>query len=394
MLLLLHVLTCSKNVTDRNFVFNNPNFTGSWEYWGASGVFDSKIFLNVNNGTDYSILSYQDRLSSANWSIDFEIDVSNSKTSNGIGFWITKNYAAEGDVFGGPLSFSGVSLLIYFNGSHILSELRHNDGKFLFYPGQFFPQSVIPASQSNLSISIGYHNRTISVCYQYDDQHYHLFEENTIVELRKNWLFVSTHKSSCNQPVLVNYAFISKNINEKTGHIEKTYVEFHSHDHEKPISTKANKTHTVREYTVADILQEISSLGLFAKDMSTRKEIRSTVWKSMFSYSNQWQRRSISIVQNTSSLRSKIQESLKQVEDSITTYKDDVDSDIKKFKEGIHEIESELYFGVLGSNELNHQLKAEKKMIKNGGIINKLIWASIIEVVAIIIILVIHMAFF
>ena len=124
------------------FIIKNNNFTNSWEYFGSSKFINNSFYLLFDNSSENSILTYNNRINSNIWNININLEFLGNFSQ--IGFWITDRYSTFGSLFGGPNNFKGISLLLLYNNTHLISELKQNDGKYFFNENQFFPTSIIP----------------------------------------------------------------------------------------------------------------------------------------------------------------------------------------------------------------------------------------------------------
>jgi hypothetical protein len=105
-----------------------------------------------------------------------------------------------------------------------------------------------------------------------------------------------------------------------------------------------------------------------------------------------WQRRSFAIVKEVRTVRARLIEELNETVGKIAVLRFDIEREVRDVKTEIHDLESELYFGVLKSYQLTHKLRKAKKTPKKQTAIKWLITGAIAEVGVMVAVLIVQIA--
>ena len=364
-------LSLCDTVENRVFIQNNPNFTGSWEYSGDSLIDQNNIFyLLPENSKNASGAYYTSSLKFHNFSSDFVIKFSpNEKQITNLGIWITKDYHMDARVFGGPLTFSGIGLLLQFNGTVLSTELRKNNerGKFLTY--HFFPTSFVTLNDFIAHIRIIYKNDTIIV-YINDKKE---FEEVPLQNIYKFYMSITGNQVHEHSPVSVISALVSKDCDDNFLPIQKTVTSFNIDSKDSIERDKKAKQEYQRmeksqstprkpeSYKIDEVLDELFTFSLYTDVITKDKDVKNLIFNEFVPYADAWQRRSINIVKKTQNLRKNLTIVLNESYKSLALVKYEVDTQLGKLKKKLQSIESDIFFGINDGYSLQDDIKAHEE---------------------------------
>ena len=376
-------------VENRVFVQDNPNFTGSWEYSGDSLIdHNNNFYLLPGNSTQASGAYYTSSLKMHDFSSDFVIKFSpNEKQITNVGIWITKDYHMEPRVFGGPLSFSGIGLLMLYNGTILSVELRKNNerGKFLTY--HFFPKSFVSLPDFTAHIRLIYKENMVTV-YINDNIE---FEEVPLQNLYKYYLSITGKQVHEHSPVSVISALVSKDWDCEFKPYQKQVTSFNIDSSDSIERDKKAKQEYQRmeksqsiprkpeSFKIDEVLDELYTFSLYTDVITKDKDVKNLIFNEIVPFADAWQRRSINIVKKTNKLRNNLTTVLNQSYKSLALVKYEVDIQLGKLKRKLQSIESDLFFGIDDGYSLQDDIKAHQED-GTGGIGKMLLFIGITEV--------------
>ena len=370
------VSICCDTVENRVFIQDNSNFTGSWEYSGVSMMDDENTFILLPGNSTKSGGAYSTQaLKFHNFSAEFLVEFTPRQQITNLGIWITKNYHMEPRVFGGPLSFSGIGILMQYNGTTLATELRKNDerGKFVTY--HFFPTSVVKLQKPQAKVRIQFSNNTITVFINGQKE----IEDVPLQDIYKYYLSITGRnvKNASLVSVLSGYfssdpeddfkpttkSVISLHTNEKeeTEAARKEREEFQNkqrQEKQKDLQAFAKMPHN---YRANDVLDEVYTFSLYTDVITKDKDIKKLIFNEIVPFADAWQRRSINIVKNTKNLRENLTVVLNETYTSLDQVRNEVDIQLGKLKRKLQSIESDLFFGINDGYELQNELKVHEQ---------------------------------
>ena len=364
MLSYLFILSTSDTVENRIFIQNNPSFTGAWEYSGDARFIDDIFYLIPGKPRSIGGIYYTEKLGesfAAQINISFE-SVSNDNPCN-LGIWITKDYHQNPVVFGGPLSFNGVALMMVYNGSVLNTEFRKNDkhGRFISY--QYFPTSFEEIFDNKLQFRIENRGGTnVTVWLKTGSKNKILFNEIPLSSLRKYYLSVTTKNGKKPNKIMVSSAFVSNDPDDDLSPIILKIEGKNKTTITKNTETKTAKQQFVSQFsTVNEVLDQILEFDLFSQELTKMSDVRALISKEMLPLSDRWQRRSIRIMRYTQALRQNLTNILNNSHIQIEQVKQDLEENIVDLMKSYKEVESELFYGITNAYDMHNEIKKEKK---------------------------------
>ena len=350
---------------DRQFISRHDSFTGTWEYGGNASLSDAGLAI-PRDSIGFAWFSRQ--LPSQKWKVNATVHLENTAD---FALWFTDNFGLTGESFGGPHLFKGVAVLVRYNGTTISLEIRENDGKEEFKPSQFFPRYECTPKQAKFVIECFFFNHTLNISFGVDGRSELVFSEKLRVALRKPWLGFTAKTQS-----QVTLESVRVKGPKKMKKFTKPENETH---HESQFLTEMKDKNA--KVGVIDVIKCVDELVTRVDPVADSAYVEKYVRDSLVEFADKWQRRSLNIVTETSELRVQLEFELNTTRDAIEDLKYDVDRVFKKMKKDVHDIESELYFGVLKGYDLDHNIRKTKKELKKSWLIPGLLAVSICETI-------------
>ena len=295
--------------------------------------------------------------------LDFSCDRSHSQ----LGFWFKEWFGGHGDCFGGPASFKGVAVLFDYNGSHVQMEVRESDGKEKFDATSFFPIYTRAPSGSDFAIACDFAEEALNVTFHFDGRSELVFHEKLRVALHRPWFGVTGH---CERRVVLKRIEMHPQANKTLRTSPRVPADLSILSE---LKEKGARTDPV------DVVSGVDALANLSRNLATTESLASTVANTMLQWTEGWQRRSLNLVRKTSEMRVQLEFEMNHTKDVIGELRFDVDRAFRKLKSNVHDLESELYFGVLKGYELERRIKKAKKEIVKDGLTKALIGLSVVE---------------
>lgn len=362
----------STEIISRKFVECNSNFTGDWEYVDQAEYRNGTVNLISNIPKTRGGMYFQNRLPSEKWAANISLDIANISLNSLSSIWITKDYAPSGVVFGGPLAFQGVSVLLLCSNKKLSVEVRENDGKGKYMSYSFFPAFNCVLSSGNITIEISYLEKSGKITIFHDNDKKVLFNDKFRVSIRRYWLginAINTRNASIVtvKSAIINGTGLTSRCNQ--GGVPKT-----------PFFGAVNQT---GNFTAQLVLDHLDSFYNLSHNLFSKLEIKEMVYREMIPFSDSWQRRSISIMQNSFNLKNKLLENLNYTKNAISSLEEEITTEVSEIRDDIRKIASEMYYGILNGNVLSDSLDhIEKGAIRNPLHVSFIV-ISLIEVLAI-----------
>ncbi|OHT17116.1 hypothetical protein TRFO_12632 [Tritrichomonas foetus] len=384
----------------RRFISRNPNFSGDWEYGGDAKIsnipqINLGLFLTNEQKTSSGYSWLTQRLPSEQWHAEIKLNFTLNYHSSKIGIWMTKDFGANGTIFGGPVTFHGVGLLFQYNGTSIVFEVRENDGHNDYLPEDFYPTFEVPfLLSSEIILYLNFSAPFLKIDAKINDENLTIFHERPRVKVRRHWFSITSQNNDDNfigKPIFLNSVIFSgKKVPQTQKHIQtrknKTLPMLSSlYEQVKLMAGSDNsEKHSKRkknDIEAIEIIKCFDELSEFTSSLSSTDEVISAVNDHTVSFSEKWQRRSISIQKKTEELRNKIQQEMNETTHLVAEFQSDIKKDFEQLKNEVHDLESDLYFKVLEGYSLSKELGRTKKSVKKGGIPKFLMYTSLVEVV-------------
>ena len=367
MLIFFFVFSLSDTVENRVFIQNNGNFTGAWEISGDSGFIGEDFYLVPEKSRSIGGIFYTTPLpESFSAEINMTFEGPTNENPCNLGIWITKDYHQNPIVFGGPLSFEGVALMMVYNGSVLNTEFRKNDrhGRYISY--QYFPTSFEEIYENRLQFRI--ENRegsNVSVFIRTGQKEKMIFNEIPLSSIKKYFLSVTTKNGKHPNVIKVQSALVSNDpdsdlkpiVAKKVNMIKQTKKESGKKGENRNNEKQIISSHA----TVDDVLDQILEFDLFSQEITKMADIRGLIQKEMLPFSDRWQRRSIRLMRETVGLRENLSNTLNNSHALLEKVKQDLEDNIVELMKSYKEVESELYYGISNSYDLHNEIKEEKK---------------------------------
>ena len=141
-------------------------YPGEWEI-GEATVFENGTFYLINNNPNsrgYAWLS--PKFPESNWTTNITFSFPQQNDQINIGIWFTKDFGAQGPIFGGPQTFHGYSVLAAYHKNLFSLEIRENDGKAKNFIG-FFPCYEEIIQNSTFKFDFDYHRSFFTIRFNY-----------------------------------------------------------------------------------------------------------------------------------------------------------------------------------------------------------------------------------
>jgi hypothetical protein len=381
LLFILCVFLRGSGVVDRKHLALNPHYTGEWEYGDSAFLDASGVMYLVDNSSKGRGYAWNlRRFPSEKWSLSVTFTLDAGSKSSQIGFWFTKNSGQHGKAFGGPVQFSGLAALCYYNGTDFEIEIRENDGHGDFETFHFFPIFRSQPKSPTITLSFDYLSPTVTIAAFIDSEKKTVFQDRPRVRIRRCWFGITGQNSRHGSPIRVDAITmdIADDTRQSSSHLE---VPQWRRLNESLANLKTALLKLDRgKIGVIDILDCFIEATEVGTGLANSGDVNELIMAKMLPLAESWQRRSISIIKDTKTLRGSLLVGLNATGRAIAMLKEDVDEAFKKLKNGMHDIESQLYFGVLNGNKLNHRLRSIKKDAKKSKVVRILLWSSVTEI--------------
>jgi hypothetical protein len=265
-----------------------------------------------------------------------------------VGVWFTKDFGPVGSIFGGPIQFTGVSLLCLFSGMVFEFELRENDGKGQFVSYQFFPKLVLKSERPSFTCMFNYSSPILRVAIDVDGNRTILFDDRPRVRIRRSFLAVTGQNGKVGCPVLVNAI-----------RLEGPQIRSDAKSPRAPEAVLGALEQRLASGAGCDcrsLLAHVERLTDYSRRVGESSDLDVIVRRLLVPVVGDWQRRSSAIVNDIARLRTSLDAGLNATVGQLALLKGDMQREFVAMKTEIHDIESDLYFGVLKNYQLQRNL--------------------------------------
>lgn len=342
-------------------VSRNQNYPGEWEL-GLSAILENQqIFLIKDEPKAQGYAWLNQKFHQGNWTVNTTIHLPNIKDEIHFGLWFTKNFGIQGPIFGGPQSFYGLSILGMYSNSSLSIEIREDDSQSRLNIG-FFPTFFAQTQNTSIHFDIDFHNPYLSVFVTFVSPEKgkvteQIFHDRLRIKLSKPFFSITAKSFKFPAYVLIEKVEIPEGItnNEITipSQIPSTL------DNISNVTIKSDKIHDQKWVPIAlDCFVDLVN-GAFS--MATPDDIEKTIIVEVIPFSQAWQRRSLYIKEQSHNLSLTLKDQLQNATDVFKNYKNFLHQYMMKMNGQIHDILSELYFGILDSYNITVDLKESKK---------------------------------
>lgn len=387
-LFLFSKVSSLEDVTERNILSRNKNFFGEWEYTGNSSIIDDKFLFLTEERTTAGIY-FTHTLPKDEWSSKIKFSFPKNSTISQFGIWLTKDFAPEGYVFGGPPQFYGFAILVIKQNESIFIEIRENDSKGKYTSYSFTPQfKANLTDEENLGFSIEYNKKNATKIFLNNGgKDFELFNDRLRVDVKK-YYFAITGISQKNKEKREMKGFFIDSIDFQTNSTENTLkeailpeIEFvDKHANNEFINTNKKKTE-IRETTCLDVISEIEKLQKYSNLLSSSSFVCREISIQMFSISDKWQRRSIKMQRRTFQLRENITKLMNKTSKSFTQISDTISDNLGDLMQNIHNETSKLYYSIFFETDIEDEAAKHDDTPEGKGLIKVLFLLSMVEVI-------------
>jgi hypothetical protein len=370
------------SITSRTFLKRNKDYTGEWEYGDAAFLSDSgQLHLTRSSAGSTGYAWFPQRLPSEAWFGNFSFTFPTPGSSSLVGIWVTKDFGPRGPVFGGPVQFTGVALLCLFANQSLEFELRENDGRGRFVSYMFFPTFVHTSKTSTFSVSFNYSSPRLTVTLNIDNNVTTIFSDKPRVRVRRCWLGVTGRTVVPPGVIAVN----SIRLDGPRAPPETGTVGREAHSQLESLTKSSNPD-------IGGVLRVFDDLIDHSQAIVDASGLSAAVVNTLQPLVTNWQRRSLAIVKEVREMQSKLRTELNGTVDAVAALRYEVERGVRDVQAEIHDLESDLYFGVLKSYHLTHSLRKAKKTPKKQYWIKRLITFSVAEVGLLVAFLIVQIA--
>lgn len=432
------IFSCfSKSIVDigeRTFVSGTKHFNNQWEYGGYTTYDTIKNRFELVPGDRYSegFVWLSNRLPRKNWSIRTVFEFSLDSNLNNFGIWITSRFGPTGEVFGGPMSFIGVAILIKYSSGKLEIEVRQNDGKDSYNPIVFVPQfsaelkhpkislNVSYSSDNNLNIRLFLHQSNLrksgthqKILYENNEfisknqtnlssditsEEFVIFEGKPVVSLSHFWLGVTSYNPKDGKPLFLKsirikglkskFTKLNTTLNQKAQRTLISMLNQTNITNQQLIEKieKIEKSKSLSNLNVLidykDIIECIEVLVNTSNKMLRQKLLTRVTQSQTIQYAETWQRRTLTATNDLKFLKETVKNEMSLIEQEISMLNYNVFDTFKKFHREIIELTDELILSY--EQELNIG-KKELNEIEGNILRSFLLYITIIEIIIILI---------
>ena len=314
------------------FYLTSRDTARTWQFGGSFDVQEDYIILappiQFRKGNAWSMLGAPLK----NWSIYFHLNISEGTGGGGFGIWLIDNHGADGDFYGGPSSFRGVSLIGAVFGNILKFKLIETDYDKMYY---MFNSS----NDTDFDFDYDISNESIIICFEvyklenkeslinisYLDTNFEpvlMISKKISVSLYKTWLGISAMNNKWTSKFTLlaarfsiydyfaalqhgvekpyhfyNPLYGSKtNANYKTNELRNPYFKFVK----KEISSFKQNNGTIGNQiakTSDDIFTMIDEINNVFNDIAHYKTLNHVLSRIVVPYAEKWQKRIFKIIE-------------------------------------------------------------------------------------------------
>lgn len=337
----------------------NPNYSGTWEVSNGAIVNSSEVILVQRGSKAVGTVYFDGRLPENAWNIAVNASFPVRHTEKRFGVWFTKDFAPYGHAFGGPVVFTGAAILVQSNGTHVKVEIREDDGQGNYYPTSFFPIFVHEFKTPNFVVKAVFSENVLNVSMVLDGTEHKIFQNRVRISIKRSYFGITGFSQLDLTPIYLHSVLIGGHkdievVNKSTVNLIENGT--------KPLRNRRKEKS--EDKNVFDILLEVDSLRVIASELARSDKIISALGQEILPFSDSWQRRSLNIVDSSKALAEMLVQGVNVSSSYFSQFQQSVVSNVHSLRRDVGEIESALYFGILGGYSLDHRLKQVKKGVK------------------------------
>lgn len=297
------------------FVLESKNKVGFWEFNGFSVVHDDYILISppiqFTRGSLWTNLEFPDK----DWSVQFELGISEGTGGGGFGIWFIENYGADGKLYGGPSKFRGIAISgcvqTVSDQMQIKFKMMQDHGTLEFHKASDSDATIYLNGKTSVNI-------TLRVSFQTGFMYLHYISEETNdwkqlcktlvkVDISKNYLGItaqSDQQTSRFDLFSLNFSIIENSRKDAS-------IGQHSTGHYSPDFTlrlRNPKFHQVliemgkmeespdSESTAIQLLDVIHEINGAIYDAASYSDVNNFVTNTLSPYTQKWHRRTLKVI--------------------------------------------------------------------------------------------------
>jgi hypothetical protein len=324
----------SVSIHQRVLLQGHPSFSGEWELSESAVVGEDGVAFPDGHGHGRML----SQLPKANYSFSVQIRPSTTNLAK-VGIRLTRDFGASGAVFGGPLDFRGLSVLLLLNGTSVQAEYRENDSRGRFQESQFFQILDFRLKSSLIQVDFDNKNNHLTISLFCDGFRHMLFSEYDHMPMKKSWLSFTVQSDSIVAFPTFQFGYSPP---------EPTYQ-------------KSRLVLATEVSSASDLIRVIDRFGLSIAGLSHFTHLNDVLFSCLFPFTDAWQRRSLGVVKFTSDLRAKVAEELNATEAGVDGLQRNVTSEIVELLTDVGREIEPLYFSIVAAEfEYNAKLREDK----------------------------------
>lgn len=296
------------------FTLDSENKVGFWEFNGMTVVHENYILISppiqFTRGSLWTNLEFPE----VDWSVQFELGISQGTGGGGFAIWFIDNYGADGKLFGGPSQFRGIaisgSVKTTSDQTQIDFKLMQDHGNLEFHK----------ASDSDATIYLDEKNHNIALKISFRSGYMHLehFNNETNewkllskmlvkVDISKNYLGISAQsdqETSRFDLFSLNFSIIESSRKDtslkqhSTGYYSPEYTLRFRNPKLKKILIEMGKMEEKpdAESTATDLLDIVHEINSAVFDVASYSDVNDFVTQTLLPYTQKWHKRTLKVV--------------------------------------------------------------------------------------------------
>jgi len=308
------------------FTIEEDRKIGYWSFGGQSIIQESQVMMvpPIQFTKGYAWTNVE--IPQGDWSILYEMQVSEGTTGGGFAFWFTDKYGADGPIHGGPSVFRGIGIAVSVvqlndDTSRLAFYYLHNKGSTSFDIKDLpDPLDVVQFSKrKKILIEVDFSGNKVTVSAS-TDPHTHMkqvFSQEFSVDLSQNYIGITAQSDVYTSRIdLYSVKFTVNKISESQrevsfGHNAPSgyYTPADSSLFRSPTLKLTSKeleklNEGIESESDADtVLKIIDELNSASSYVASFKDVNGFVRNTIQPYSQKWHKRTLKIVENVRSAR-------------------------------------------------------------------------------------------
>lgn len=378
-----------------------------WELGGGALIEDSSIMLSppiqYTRGSAWTIV----QIPESDWSIQYEFKISEGTQGGGIGLWFISEYAASGELFGGPVTFNGITFLLHVQhaGELLFLNIYHlqNDGTkqyHMFDLVQYDYQLAID-NKNHIIIKLQFSGENIIVSGTGDGNADHIkefFRVTNHIDIKENYIGITAQSDTFTSRFdlySANFELYEKegNTKRKAKPIGKQPSHYQPNDqgrYRSPIFKITNEEAAKKENGVKTngtsnvIFDMIEELNAASGAVASFKDVNYILRTRIAVYAQKWQKRTVNLLERVKRSRDVTGAALNYTNELLTSFNATLHESTIKTMNKIVDLEQEIADEAEGGVDRYGELDAIKEAATTS-MTKTLTYFSIIEIVIVVI---------